>query len=117
MSDFSNSKVGDKVWDLILGECEVESIKDGKIHVLFIFEDNSKSRLSYDFKGFSTPEIKVQLLYHSKPQIIEAKRMVKKEIDVLIYRYGKTNDDILIGFDLEDPNYLCKAKLTFEVEE
>ena len=124
MADFSNAKVGDKVWDLILGECEVEFIKDGRIHVLFTFEDKSQSKLTYDFKGFSTPEIKVQLLYHSKPEIIEAKRVITKEIEIFVNteylkeitsRIGTCNFSFLFS-TLQDNN-TTKCKLTFEIEE
>jgi len=111
MSDFSNSKAGDKVWDLILGECDVEFVKDGKIHVIYILEDKSETRLSYDLKGF-IPSIKIQMLYHYKPNIIEQKRVVTKTINGFLNQ-DQNSASIFKGSYLDE----IHCTITYQIEE
>ena len=112
MSDFSNAKVGDKVYSLRHGYGEINNIngidKDFPISVLF-----NKGKYLFNLLGMYSLSHITPDLYHSKPTIIEAKRMVKKEIDVFLNVYSagyKTKIDV-------DNGFVTPAKLTFEVEE
>ena len=115
MSDFSNAKVGDKVWDLLHGEGVIMSL-DENCDIVVDFGDKLRSCVTYRLNGvMNNLSLNYERsLYHSKPTIIEAKRIVKKEIEVLI-NIGSQGHIKVVNKDF--PHETIKAKLTFEVEE
>lgn len=114
MANFENAKVGDKVYCLINGEGEIDEPIDFHnsfpISVSFgndVFESYLLDGRLHDSTN------KTPILYHSKPTIIEAKSMVKKEIQGFIGKSGHVGTTCLFA----PSNDYVPCTITFEVEE
>lgn len=116
MADFSNSKVGDKVYCLLYGKGEVKTTSEDRI--LVEFDNDLRSNVIYRTNGvmYNIGLNYERSLYHSKPQIIEAKRVVTKEVDVFINK-DADKMDVIKTLTYESGAICHPAKLIFQIEE
>ena len=118
MANFKNAKVGDEVYSLRFGQGNICIVDDSAYPIKTAWNSLAKS---YTFDGKLNIDDVIPDLYHSKPEIIEAKRMVKKSFDLWFNIYG--NKDV-INYNSEKeaneepivPDRLACIKKTFEYE-
>ena len=110
MADFSNSKVGDDVYSLRHGygtiNCTQSDYPSWPIRVKF-----SQGDFLFDTRGHygdhKTPD-----LYHSKPEIIEQKRVVTKTINAFL-----NQDQTLAALHKDSWIDAIPCTITFQIEE
>ncbi len=91
--DFSNAKVGDKVWSIQCGDCVISKIRDGMFPIITT-GDSTIEFLWYTINGNFRPTDKYPSLYWNNPNIIAPPapmKNVKKIIEgwLNIYENGK----------------------------
>lgn len=79
-NDFSNAKVGDKVYCLINGEGVISKIIGNGTYPIRVSFDEGNSRDCYTRIGKIFDTTSHPSLYHSKPEIIPAKGLIVKEL-------------------------------------
>jgi hypothetical protein len=81
MPNFSNARVGDKVYSLEWGECEIIKIKDDSYPIVVGVDGEVVE--TYTIKGFRLENHTLPSLFWSKPAISDPpppRRMVKKTL-------------------------------------
>jgi len=116
--DFSKCKVGDKLYSLVGGECEVTKVTSDYIYTRFS-NDGCSHFLVYKTNGHDGNNgSDGQLLFFFRPIIIAPqpeKRMVKKTV----YTYIKNHKGVFASFDggLTDNTQYIIATTEIEVED
>jgi hypothetical protein len=127
-NDFSSVKVGDKLWSVQLGECDVVVVKAGTWNSIVCRNGEGNSE-PYHQDGRYWSEDAAPSLYWSRPEITappKPKRMVRKEVEAWVNVYdGMHIVDSSMMFktrDAADVSGTCRiacVRLTgsYEVEE
>lgn len=122
-SDFSGVKVGDKLWSVQLGECEVSETSRAGIYRIFC--KSKLSEASYTASGLYSEEAAVQSLFWSRPEIIappKPRRKVTKTMEAWanVYPDGIILHETALGATQNSTSgCLCQVRLTgtYEVFE
>lgn len=122
-NDFSKARVGDKLWSIPLGDCEVFKILENKTYPISVVNRDGAQE-SYDYLGKRITEDSNQSLFWSNPNIIAPEKPARmKEVKMNGYidmRYVDDNIKFYPSVDSTPPmdtKWLDKATLTYQIPD
>lgn len=118
MANFINAQVGDKVYSLIHGEGFIEDIKEfeNNVYPICVSFRRKHPTIGFTLDGKSQSNAENPILFWYKPQIIEQKRKVKKEVTYyLAFIQGCVKGNIYVEVSYY-PEYFDDAQVIGEIE-